>query len=31
MGTEDDVAAVRTGLAEFWKEQTCHQPSLQSL
>lgn len=31
MGTEDDVAAVRAGLAEFWKEQTCHQPSLQSL
>jgi protein involved in ribonucleotide reduction len=28
MGTEDDVAAVRAGLAEFWKEQTCHQPSL---
>ena len=31
MGTEDDVAAVRAGLADFWKEQTCHQPSLQSL
>ncbi|QUR69638.1 class Ib ribonucleoside-diphosphate reductase assembly flavoprotein NrdI [Mycobacterium spongiae] len=34
-GTEDDVAAVRAGLgnfwAESWKEQTCHQPSLQSL
>jgi protein involved in ribonucleotide reduction len=32
MGTEDDVAAVRAGLADFWKEQTCHRPSqLQSL
>jgi protein involved in ribonucleotide reduction len=31
MGTADDVAAVRVGLADFWKEQTCHQPSLQSL
>ncbi|ABL04339.1 NrdI protein [Mycobacterium ulcerans Agy99] len=31
MGTADDVAAVRAGLADFWKEQTCHQPSLQSL
>jgi protein involved in ribonucleotide reduction len=32
MGTEDDVIAVRTGLADFWKEQTCHPPSqLQSL
>jgi protein involved in ribonucleotide reduction len=35
MGTADDVAAVRDGLAQFWaqywKEQTCHQPSLQSL
>ncbi|MDD4866620.1 MAG: class Ib ribonucleoside-diphosphate reductase assembly flavoprotein NrdI [Mycobacterium sp.] len=35
MGTPDDVAAVRAGLADFWadfwKEQTCHQPSLQSL
>ena len=33
MGTEDDVAAVRAGLADFWKEQpTWHQPSqLQSL
>ncbi|BBX48836.1 class Ib ribonucleoside-diphosphate reductase assembly flavoprotein NrdI [Mycobacterium cookii] len=32
MGTPDDVDAVRAGLAEFWKEQTCHQPSqLQSL
>ncbi|MDH6242865.1 class Ib ribonucleoside-diphosphate reductase assembly flavoprotein NrdI [Mycobacterium sp. OTB74] len=31
MGTPDDVDAVREGLAnfweEFWKEQTCHQPS----
>ena len=32
MGTEDDVTAVRAGLADFWKDQTCHQPSqLQSL
>jgi protein involved in ribonucleotide reduction len=32
MGTEDDVNAVRAGLADFWKDQTCHQPSqLQSL
>jgi len=31
MGTADDVDAVRAGLADFWKEQTCHQPSLQSL
>jgi protein involved in ribonucleotide reduction len=35
MGTPDDVDAVRAGLAsfwaDFWKEQTCHQPSLQSL
>jgi protein involved in ribonucleotide reduction len=32
MGTPDDVEAVRSGLQEFWKEQTCHQPSqLQSL
>lgn len=32
MGTDEDVAAVRAGLAEFWKEQTCHQASqLQSL
>ncbi|ORV43998.1 class Ib ribonucleoside-diphosphate reductase assembly flavoprotein NrdI [Mycobacterium conspicuum] len=30
-GTPDDVDAVRVGLDEFWKEQTCHQPSLQSL
>jgi len=31
MGTLDDVDAVRAGLADFWKEQTCHQASLQSL
>jgi protein involved in ribonucleotide reduction len=33
MGTEEDVQAVRAGLADFWKDQaTCHQPSqLQSL
>lgn len=35
MGTPDDVESVRAGLANFWaeiwKEQTCHQPSLQSL
>jgi protein involved in ribonucleotide reduction len=32
MGTPDDVQAVREGLEEFWKDQTCHQPSqLQSL
>ena len=32
MGTDDDVQAVRAGLADFWKDQTCHQPSqLQSL
>ena len=32
MGTPDDVDAVRSGLQDFWKEQTCHQPSqLQSL
>jgi protein involved in ribonucleotide reduction len=32
MGTADDVAAVREGLEEFWKELSCHQPSqLQSL
>ena len=32
MGTPDDVEAVRAGLEEFWKDQTCHQPSqLQSL
>ena len=32
MGTPDDVEAVRVGLEDFWKDQTCHQPSqLQSL
>ena len=32
MGTDDDVQAVRVGLADFWKDETCHQPSqLQSL
>ncbi len=32
MGTAEDVEAVRAGLAEFWKDETCHQPSqLQSL
>jgi protein involved in ribonucleotide reduction len=32
MGTPDDVDAVRAGLQDFWKEQTCPQPSqLQSL
>lgn len=32
MGTTDDVLAVRAGLENFWKEQTCHPPSqLQSL
>jgi protein involved in ribonucleotide reduction len=30
MGTTDDVIAVRTGLTDFWKDQTCPQPSLQS-
>ena len=30
MGTPDDVDAVREGLADFWKERTCPQPSLQS-
>ncbi|MGE5696108.1 MAG: class Ib ribonucleoside-diphosphate reductase assembly flavoprotein NrdI [Candidatus Sericytochromatia bacterium] len=28
MGTDDDVQAVRAGLADFWKEETCHQRSL---
>ena len=28
MGTTDDVSAVRAGLQDFWKDQTCHQPSL---
>jgi protein involved in ribonucleotide reduction len=32
MGTDEDVAAVRAGLTDFWKDATCHQPSqLQSL
>lgn len=32
MGTPDDVEAVRAGLKDFWKDQTCPQPSqLQSL
>jgi protein involved in ribonucleotide reduction len=32
MGTEDDVEAVRAGLADFWKDDTCHQPpQLQSV
>jgi protein involved in ribonucleotide reduction len=32
MGTDEDVKAVRAGLADFWKDETCHQPSqLQSL
>ena len=26
MGTADDVIAVRAGLADFWKDQPCHQP-----
>ncbi len=24
MGTEEDVQAVRSGLADFWKDETCH-------
>jgi len=32
MGTHEDVQAVRTGLADFWKDETCHRlPQLQSL
>jgi protein involved in ribonucleotide reduction len=32
MGTGEDVQAVRAGLADFWKDKTCHQPSqLQSV
>ena len=32
MGTDEDVQAVRAGLNDFWKDETCHQPSqLQSL
>ena len=26
MGTDEDVQAVRAGLAEFWKDEACHQP-----
>lgn len=25
MGTDEDVQAVRAGLADFWKDETCHQ------
>jgi protein involved in ribonucleotide reduction len=32
IGTEGGVAAVRAGLADFWKDESCHRPSqLQSL
>jgi protein involved in ribonucleotide reduction len=32
MGTDEDVQAVRAGLADFWKDETCHQRSqLQSV
>jgi protein involved in ribonucleotide reduction len=32
MGTNEDVYAVRAGLADFWKDETCHHRSqLQSL
>ncbi|MGH3532945.1 MAG: class Ib ribonucleoside-diphosphate reductase assembly flavoprotein NrdI [Mycobacterium sp.] len=32
MGTAEDVQAVRAGLADFWKDETCHQPpQLQSV
>ena len=32
MGTAEDVQTVRAGLADFWKDETCHQLSqLQSL
>ena len=32
MGTDEDVHAVRAGLTDFWKDETCHQASqLQSL
>jgi protein involved in ribonucleotide reduction len=32
MGTDEDVHAVRVGLADFWKDERCHQASqLQSL
>jgi protein involved in ribonucleotide reduction len=27
MGTDEDVASVRSGLADFWKDDTCHQRS----
>jgi protein involved in ribonucleotide reduction len=26
MGTDEDVHAVRAGLADFWKDEACHQP-----
>ncbi|CAJ1501093.1 class Ib ribonucleoside-diphosphate reductase assembly flavoprotein NrdI [[Mycobacterium] kokjensenii] len=26
MGTDEDVEAVRAGLADFWKDEACHQP-----
>ncbi|MEB3051492.1 class Ib ribonucleoside-diphosphate reductase assembly flavoprotein NrdI [Mycolicibacter sp. MYC123] len=26
MGTDEDVQTVRAGLAEFWKDEECHQP-----
>lgn len=26
MGTDEDVQAVRAGLADFWKDEACHQP-----
>jgi protein involved in ribonucleotide reduction len=32
MGTDEDVEAVCAGLADFWKDETCHlPPQLQSL
>lgn len=32
MGTDEDVQAVRAGLADFWKDETCDQPpQLQSV
>ena len=32
MGTDEDVQAVRTGLADFWRDATCHRPpQLQTL
>ena len=27
MGTDEDVQAVRAGLADFWKDETCHRRS----